>query len=97
MQRMPISSSREGVSDILQTFFRKAFAHLVDVETQLAGSKALALVFFGSNASFGLGCNSLGFLTRNDADAVIVSDDDVTRTHIGASADDWHVNRTQRL
>ena len=61
-------------SDIFQSFRLQRGTHVVDVETQLARRKPLALGLFGRQPHLGLGQNVLGIRPADDNHAIIIGD-----------------------
>src|SRR5580700_10002673 len=74
-------------SAILEAEGLERFAHFVDVEAELAGGEALALLFLICHA---LRCSlrdRTGLRTRHDHDTVIIRDDGIARLHARAGTD----------
>src|SRR6478736_7577843 len=78
-------------SDIFETHFGELFAHLVDVETEHAGRKLLALLGLGVLTRAGFLEHVGGVRALDHAHAIVVGDNYVARFDRRARAHDRHV------
>src|SRR5688572_3031381 len=80
---------------VLQPHLRKLLAHLVHVEAEHAGSELLALLFLVRGALVGGFSHLRGIRARHDADAVVISDHNVTRLNALTGAHHRHIHRAE--
>ena len=77
---------------ILDGFFGEAGAHVVNVQGEFAGGEASALVLFFGGSFAGGGEDLGGFFAADDADAVVVGDEDVAGVDELSGADEGEVD-----
>ena len=94
----PHAAGRDRLAlDIFQSPRGEALAHFVNVEADLAGDEALALVFLVDETRLGLFQHVRGVGAPDHANAVVIGDDYVAGLDIGAGADHGNVDGTERL
>jgi len=82
--------------DVFEAELLQARAHIVHVETERSRGKRRPRLVLACDARPALLGDGVRLAQGNDADPVIVGDDDVAGTQRGTGADDRHVDTAER-